>query len=75
MAQAGGLVSVVSDEHRRHAGLRQRAGQLFEEGFAGGLVQAVEGFVQENNLRLQGEGTRQARPLRMESGRGRDECS
>ena len=65
VAEPDGLVQVVRDQHARGVGPDVEPLEVVEQLGAGRAVEGHERLVEEQQLRLQHEGTREAGPLRL----------
>ena len=68
VGEAEGFVAVVGDEEGGDAGLAGDAGKVFDEGGTGGWIECGEGFVEEEEFGLDGEGAGQADALGLAAG-------
>jgi len=67
MGQRQPFVQVVGHVHGGEACLLQEGSQVFQQAHPGGHVQGLEGFVQEEDFGLQGQGPGQGHPLGLSS--------
>ncbi len=70
VAEGEGLARVVGDDQRRRPRLAQPRGELGHQRRPRRGVERGEGLVEEEQIRLDREGARQADPLRLPAGKG-----